>query len=78
MSYVNAVDSTDRPIRLVPIGLPGGTPQNGGSAPRMTLVLESDTGDYLGHLELSPLNAQTLGEEIRKAAEAAQTTLEEE
>jgi len=77
MSYVLGRDSQDHAIRIIPVGMPGGTPINGGSRPAVALVIESEQGEYMGHMELSPTSAQMLGEEFRKAAEAAQTTLEE-
>lgn len=54
--------------------------------PTVVLVIRSNEGAYLGHLETNPEGAHTLSEEIRQAAEAAsreaaeaaQTTLEEE
>jgi hypothetical protein len=58
-----------------PAPLPGGTVLSG-YTPTVALVVGSNTGEFLGFMELSPESAQILGEELRKAAEAAQTTLE--
>lgn len=76
MSHVRAIEaSRDTPVLIEPIPLPGGTALS--SRPRVVLVLRSETRDFLGSMELSPTSAQMLGEELRKAAEAAETTLEE-
>ena len=72
---VQAYDNLSRGLTISARGFPGGTPLI--DAPTIVLVLESESG-YLGHIELAPTSAQILGEEIRRAAEAAQTTLEEE
>lgn len=75
---VNAVEaSRDNPITITAASFSLGTILSGGS-PRVALVLRSKDGEYMGHLELNATGANILAEEIRQAAEAAETTLEEE
>lgn len=69
---VNATTNTGELVQLRPQAADAGTVLSGDD-PRVVIVLSSKDGQYQGHLELSPEGANILGEELRKAAEAATT-----
>lgn len=67
---VYGTTNTGMHVNLVPRALAEGTILSG-EEPRVAIVISSEDGVYEGHIEVSPEGGNILGEELRKAAEAA-------
>lgn len=74
---INSVPATDASrgitMNISARGLASGSVLSGGN-PIVALVLTSEQGEFMGSLEVSPMDANILGEFLRVAAEAANQT----